>query len=336
MSRVAKAVAGALEMSQLALSVAAVVGLISSGTVHAETNYPSHPITFVVPSSPGTVLDILARIYAGRIAKLLHGLVAVVNRPGAAGLIAAQTVASAPADGYTFLIGNSGHTNLGVIHKNLPFDPVNDFVGVSMLGEAPIVVTVPAALGVKSLKELVELGRSKPDSLNYASLGTGSSTHIAGAYFEKQANLRLSHVPYKDVNITASDLASNLVQVLFSPIAPQISQIKAGVLLGLAVSAREPLRTPVFVPTAISQGVDYIYSTWYGLLARKGAPPEIIDKLSQAIAETSKDPEIIATVEAQGIVANSLTASEFQQHMRDEIERLAPVLKEIQAIPKAN
>ena len=256
MSRVAaKPVARALAMSRLALSAAAVVALLSSGAVHAGSSYPSHPITFVVPSSPGTVLDILARVYADRIAKLLHGSVAVVNRPGAAGLIAAQAVASAPANGYTFLICNSGHTNLGVIHKHLPFDPVSDFVSVSMLGEAPIVITVPAALGVKSLQEFVELAKSKPGSLNYASLGTGSSTHIAGAYFEKQANVRLSHVAYKDVNVTASDLAGNLVQALFSPIAPQITQIKAGGLLALAVSAREPLRAPVFVPTAISQGV---------------------------------------------------------------------------------
>jgi tripartite-type tricarboxylate transporter receptor subunit TctC len=189
---VAMAVASALELPWAVLSAAAIVALSLAGHARAQSNYPSRPITFVVPSSPGTVLDILGRLYADRMAKLLNASVAVVNRPGAAGLIAAKTVASAPADGYTFLIGNSGHTNLGVVHKTLPFDPVNDFVGVSMVGEAPAVVTVPAALGVKSLKELVELARRKPGSLNYVSLGTGSATQIAAAYFEKQANVRLS------------------------------------------------------------------------------------------------------------------------------------------------
>jgi tripartite-type tricarboxylate transporter receptor subunit TctC len=337
MLRVAAAtVLRAVEWRQQVLCAAAVAWLMLPGSARAQSSYPSRSITFIVPTSPGTVLDILARLYADRLAKLLNGSVAVMNRPGAAGLIAAQTVASVPADGYTFLVGNSGQMNLAVIHKNLPFDPVNDFVGVSMLGEAPVVVTVPALLGVKSLKEFVALAKSKPGSINYASLGTGSSTHIAGAYFAKQADVRLSHVPYKDVNITASDLASNLVQVLFSPIAPQTGQIKAGTLLGLAVSANEPMQTPLFVPTAASQGVDYIYSTWYGLLALKGTPPDIVERLSRGIAETSKDPEIIATIEAQGIVPHSLAAAEFQQRIRDEIQRLAPVLKEIEAQPKAD
>jgi tripartite-type tricarboxylate transporter receptor subunit TctC len=333
---VALAVASALELPWAVLSAAAIVALSLAGHARAQSNSSSRPITFVVPSSPGTVLDILGRLYADRIGKQLNAPIAVVNRPGAAGLIAAQTVASAPADGHTFLVGNSGHTNLGVVHKTLPFDPVKDFVGVSMMGEAPAVVTVPATLGVKSLKEFVELAQSKPGSINYVSLGNGSATHIAAAYFERQANVRLSHVPYKDVNIAASDLASNLVQVLFSPIAPQTSQIKAGTLLGLAVSAREPLRVPVFVPTATSQGVDYIYSTWYGLLALKGTPPAVVEKLSRGIAETSKDPEIIATVEAQGIVSNFLPTSEFQQHIRDEIKRLAPIVEEIEAVSQTN
>jgi tripartite-type tricarboxylate transporter receptor subunit TctC len=337
MSRfVAMAAAGVRERVWIVLFAAALVVLTASGPARGQTNYPSRPITFVVPTSPGTVLDILGRLYADRIAKLVNGSVAVVNRPGAAGLIAAQTVASAPADGYTFLIANAGHTNLGVIHKNLSFDPVNDFVGVAMMGEAPVVVTVPAAFGTKSLKGFVELAKRKPGTVNYVSLGTGSSTHIAAAYFERQANIRLAHVPYKDVNLAASDLANNLVQVLFSPVAPNTNQIKTGTLLGLAVSAREPMRIPVFVPTAISQGVDYIYSTWYGLLALKGTPPDVIEKFSRGIVEASKDQEIIAKIEAQGIMANSLPASEFQRRIQEEIKRLEPILKDIDSLPKAD
>lgn len=334
--RIGTAFAAFRELSWFALTAVVLGVLILPSLARAQSGYPSRPITFVVPNSPGTVLDIFARLYADRVGKLLNGSVNVVNRPGAGGLLAAQAVASAPADGYTFLVANSGHSNLGVIHKDLQFDPTNDFVGIAMFGEAPVVVTAAPGMGVKSLAEFVELAKRKPGTINYVSLGIGSSTHIAAAYFERQANIRLVHVPYKDMNLSASDQASNIVQVSFAPIAPNIGAIKNGTFLALAVSSREPMQTPFFVPTAISQGVDYVYLTWYGLLAMKGTPTDIVQKLSGAISEASKDQEMIAKVEAQAVTARFLAAAQFQQRIRDDVAQLAPVLKDIAALPKGD
>jgi tripartite-type tricarboxylate transporter receptor subunit TctC len=323
-------------LQSLLLSMIVGVGLVLPHSARAQSVYPARPISFIAPISGGTVLDILARLYADRIAKLLNGSIVVVNRPGAGGLIAAQAVATSPADGYTFLVANAGHYSLNLLHKSLPFDPVNDFVAVAMLGESPAVVVVPSSLGVKSLKEFVDLAKSKPGAINYVSLGNGSSTHIAGAYFEKQANIQMTHVPYKDMALSATDLAGNVVQVVFSPVTPHAGQIQSGTLRGLAVSAREPLRIPVAVPTAISQDVDYIYSTWYGLLALKSTPADVIDRVSRAVSEIGKDPDIVSRVEAQGIVATFLPAAEFQKYIAEEFKRLRPVLKEIEAMPSAD
>lgn len=314
----------------------AAVAVTLPGAARAQSSYPSRPITFVIPTSPGTGTDILTRLYAERVGKLLNASVNVVNRPGAAGLMAAQAVASVPADGYTFLIANSGHTNLGLIHKNLTFDPVNDFMGIAMFADAPMVLGVPPALEVKSLTEFVELAKRKPGSLNYLTLGTGSASHIATVYLEKQAGISLSHVPYKDANVAESDLMGNLVQLIVSPVGPLVDRIKTGKILGLAVSTRESMSDPIVVPSAISQGVDYVHSIWYGFFALKGTPSEAMEKLDRAISDAAKSPDIIAKVEALGMVSKYLPAAEFQQHIRNEIDRLAPAIKEIEDGAKAS
>ena len=163
--------------------------------VKAQEAYPSRLITIVVPITPGTTIDILARLYADKLAKKFGQQVVVANRPGAGGLIAAQAVANAPADGYTILFANSGHAILGTLNKNLPFDPVRDFAGVSLVGEAPTVVTVAPSLGVSNLKEFVEMAKAKPGSVNYGSAGIGTATHLAGAYFALKTDTDLVHVP---------------------------------------------------------------------------------------------------------------------------------------------
>jgi tripartite-type tricarboxylate transporter receptor subunit TctC len=149
----------------------------------AQDQYPSRLITVVVPLTPGTTIDILARLFAERLSKRFGQQVVVSNRPGAGGLIAAQAVATSPADGYTVLLANSGHAILGTLNKNLPFDPVKDFAGVSLIGDAPSLVTVAPSLGVRGLREFVDLAKAKPGTVNYGSAGIGTATHLAGAHF---------------------------------------------------------------------------------------------------------------------------------------------------------
>ena len=149
----------------------------------AQEQYPSRLITVVVPLTPGTTIDILARLFAESLSKRLGQQVIVANRPGAGGLIAAQAVAAASADGYTVLLANSGHAILGTLNKNLPFDPVADFAGVSLIGDAPTLVTVAPSLGVRTLRQFVDLAKAKAGTINYGSAGIGTATHLAGAYF---------------------------------------------------------------------------------------------------------------------------------------------------------
>jgi tripartite-type tricarboxylate transporter receptor subunit TctC len=309
------------------IALAAMAGL--GAPAHAQEPYPSRLITIVAPITPGTAIDILARLYADKLSKRFGQQVVVANRAGAGGLIGAQAVASAPPDGYTVLFANSGHAILGTLNKNLPFDPVADFAGVSLVGEAPGIVVVPPALGVSNLKEFVELAKSKPGTINYGSAGIGTSTHLAGAYFALKTDTDLVHVPYTVSATIIADLLGGRIQASFVPLAFVLPLIQDGRLRALAVGAREPVTSPVNIPTALSQGVDYEYGTWYGVLAPGKTPKPVLGALNQAIAEASRDPELQAKIRAQGIELRDVGLEKFDAHVRNDMARLAPLLKEI-------
>jgi tripartite-type tricarboxylate transporter receptor subunit TctC len=295
----------------------------------AEDQYPSRLITIVVPITPGTTIDILARLYADKLAKKFGQQVVVSNRPGAGGLIAAQAVANAPADGYTVIFANSGHAILGTLNKNLPFDPVRDFAGVSLVGEAPTIVTVPPALGVSNLPELVALAKAKPGTVHYGSAGIGTATHLAGAYFALLTNTDLVHVPYTVSATIIADMLGGRIQSSFVPMAFVLPLLEDGRLRALAVSAKEPVTDPIKIPTALSQGIDYQNATWYGILAPAKTPRQSLEVLNQAIAEASRDPELQAKVRVQGIDPRSVGLDKFDAHITNDMARLDPLLKSI-------
>src|SRR5581483_12020779 len=238
----------------------------------AQEQYPARLITVVAPITPGTAIDILARLYADKLSKRFGQQVVVVNRAGAGGLIAAQAVANSAADGYTVIFAKSGHAILGTMNKNLPFDPVADFAGVSLVGEAPAVIVVPPALGVTNLKEFIALAKSKPGTINYGSAGVGTSTHLAGAYFALKTGIDIVHVPYTVSSTILADLMGGRIQASFVPLAFVLPLLQDGRLRPLAVGAKDPITSPIKVPTALSQGIDYQYATWYGILAPGKTP----------------------------------------------------------------
>jgi tripartite-type tricarboxylate transporter receptor subunit TctC len=205
-------------MRRLAVIMLALL-VAEAADVRAEEPYPFRLITIVTPLTPGTTIDILARLFADRLARRFAQPVIVANRAGAAGAIAGQAVAAAAPDGYTLLFTNSGHPILGVLNKNLRFDPINDFAGVALIGVAPAVVAVSPALGVGNLNELVTLARARPGLINYGSAGIGTSTHIAGALFARQTGTELVHVPYSVAATIIADLIGGRIQVSFVPAA---------------------------------------------------------------------------------------------------------------------
>jgi tripartite-type tricarboxylate transporter receptor subunit TctC len=291
----------------------------------AEDPYPTRPITLVVPLTPGTAIDILARLYADKLSQSLGQQVVVLNKPGAGGIVGAQFVASAGADGYTLLFANSGHSILSLLNKSLAFDPVKDFAGVTMVGAAPALAVVPAKLGVVDLKEFVALAKAKPGQLNYGSAGIGTSTHLAGARFAAQTGIDIVHIPYTVSSSILSDMLSGQIQASFVPLAFVRALLENGSLRALGVGADEPITEPVNIPTAISQGVDYRYTTWYGILAPARTPVAVRRKLADAIVKAGEDAGLRKKVEQQGIVPQTRTLEAFDSYVAEDVRRLAPL-----------
>jgi len=292
----------------------------------AEEPYPSRTITIVVPLTPGTTMDIQARLFADGLAKRFGYQAVVVNRAGAGTLIGAETVANAAPDGYTILLTNSAHAILGTMNKNLPFDPVKDFAGICLIGLAPTVVTVAPSLGVHNLQEFVAIAKAKPGTINYGSAGIGTATHLAGAYFGLQTGTDLVHVPYTVSQTILTDMLAGHIQATFAPEAFLLPLLQDRRLVALAVADKEPITDPIKVPTALSQGVDYVNATWYGFLVPAKTPRPIIETLHRAIVEVGKDPELQAKIRAQGISPQSIGLTDFDAHIRNDMTRLAPLL----------
>ncbi len=301
----------------------------ASGLAPAEEHFPSRLVTIVVPLTPGTAMDIQARLFADGLAKKFGYQVIVANRPGAGTLIGAETVANAAADGYTILLTNSAHAILGTMNKNLPFDPVADFAGIDLIGLAPTVVTVAPSLGVHNLAEFIALAKAKPGTLNYGSAGIGTATHLAGAYFGLLTGTKLVHVPYTVSQTIITDLLAGHIQATFAPEAFTLPMLQDGRLLALAVADKEPISDPIKVPTAVSQGVDYINATWYGFMAPAKTPRPVLEALRTAIGEVGKDPYIQAKIRLQGITPTDIALGQFDAYIRNDMKRLAPLLATI-------
>jgi len=291
----------------------------------AQDQFPARPITLVVPLSPGTAIDILARLYADRLSQILGQSVVVLNKPGAGGIVGAEFVAGANADGYTLLFANSGHSILSLLNKSLRFDPIKDFAGVTQVGAAPAIAVVPAKLGVGDLKEFIALAKAKPGQLNYGSAGIGTSTHLAGAYFAAQTGTDIVHIPYTVSSNIISDMMGGQIQASFVPLAFVLAHLQNGSLRALGVGADEPITEPVTIPTAIAQGVDYRYTTWYGIIAPAKTPAGVRRKLADAIVKAGEDAGLRKKVEQQGIVPQSRTLEAFDSYVDADIKRLAPL-----------
>jgi tripartite-type tricarboxylate transporter receptor subunit TctC len=310
-----------------ALALAAAT--VACGPSRAEDHYPSRPITIVVPLTPGTAIDIQARLYADGLAKRFGYQAVVVNRAGAGTLIGAETVANATPDGYTVLLTNSAHAILGAMNRNLPFDPVADFAGIAMVAQAPTVVAVPASLGVHTLQDFVALAKAKPGTINYGSAGIGTATHIAGAYFAYKTGTDLVHVPYTVSQTILTDMLSGNIQATFAPQAFVLPMLQDGRLLALAVADDKPVTDPIKIPTARSSGIDYLNATWYGFLAPARTPRAVLQTLHDAIVEVGNDPEIQTKIRQQGFAPANIGLADFDAHIRTDMARLAPILAKL-------
>lgn len=282
--------------------------------------WPSKPIRIVVPVAAGSATDLVAREMAPRISKQLGQSVLVDNRPGADMGIGITAVNKSLADGYTWLLVSSTLTSSAVL-KKVPFDPVKDFAPVLVLGSAATVAVVPAALGVRNLKEFVALAKSKSNAINYANPSNGSLGHLHSVLLEHAAGITLTGVPYKGSSVALTDLLANRVQFMMAPPGVVLPYVKAGTLIALATGGLE--RSPLYpgLPTLAEQGVAGVeLEAWMGILMPAKTPQAIIDRASVAIKTALSEPGAHEAIERAGVrVVTRGTSATFAHRIKDEM-----------------
>lgn len=294
----------------------------------AQGAYPEKQIRMVIPFAPGGTTDLLARAVGQHMQEAWGQVVVADNRAGANGVVAADIVAKSAGDGYTLSTVAMGHAINPLIYKKLPYDGVNDFTPISLLATFPQLVLVHPTLPVKTLGELIELARKSPKPLTYGSGGNGSSQHLAGALFAHMAGLTMTHVAYKGGNPAQLDLmAGNLDLVIIQPNTKEV--VTSGKLRALAVSSAR--RSPDYpdVPTVAEAGVPgYQSVAWYGLVAPKNMPADLVKKLSAEAIRAVAAPAVRAIIATQGGVAVGGTPPEFADFIVAERKRYEVIVRE--------
>ena len=292
-------------------------------------DYPARPIRIIVPFSAGGAVDGPTRAIAQELGKRLKQQVIIDNRPGAGATIGSEAVAKALPDGYTLLLASQTNAISASLYPKLSFNPVEDFVGISLLGREPGVLVVHPTLPVKSVAELIAFAKERPGRLNYASSGNGSGQHLFMAMFASMAGLDLVHVPYRGSGQATTDLLGGTVPMAMPGTAGMVAHIKAGKLRALAVSGTSRAAQLPDVPTLAESGLaGYSAYVWLGLLAPKGTPAAIVDRLQRELKAALATPEVQAFMKDAGTEIVGSSAAEMDAYFREERERWARIVKE--------
>jgi tripartite-type tricarboxylate transporter receptor subunit TctC len=292
-------------------------------------NYPNRPIRVVVVSTPGGSVDTMARTIGPKLAEKWGQQVIVDNRPGAGGAIAAEIVSRSAPDGYTLIMGTvaSFATNVS-LRRKLPYDPVRDFVPISLVATQNLMLLVHPSVPAKSVKELVALAKKQPEALSFASAGNGTGGHLSGELFKMLAGVQLLHVPYKGVAPAIIDVVSGQVTMTFASILSSLPQVKAGKLRALAVTGSQRSPAAPQLPTMVEAGVKaYESATWYGLLAPAATPPDIVSKLNTEVVAILKNPEMHDRLSKEGADPVGNTSAEFGRFIQSEIDKWRKVIQ---------
>jgi tripartite-type tricarboxylate transporter receptor subunit TctC len=310
-------------------AVALVAGLLAVTAALAQQDYPNRAIRVVVPFSPGGAVDGPMRAIAQELGKRLNQQVIIDNKPGAGATIGSEMVAKAAPDGYTLLLASQTNAISATLYSKLSFNPIDDFVAISLLGREPGVLVVHPSLPVTSVAELIAYAKQRPGQLNYASSGNGSGQHLFMAMFASMAGIQLTHVPYRGSGQATTDLLGGTVPMSMPGTAGMVAHIKAGKLRPLATTG--VTRSPQLpdVPTLAESGLaGYSAYVWMGLLAPKGTPPVIVERLHRELKASLAAPEVKAFFNDAGVEIVGSTPAEFDAYFREERDRWARVVKE--------
>jgi tripartite-type tricarboxylate transporter receptor subunit TctC len=298
-----------------------------AGTAPA-TNYPSKPIRIIVPQSAGGSTDLAARVVTQRLSEALGQTLVVDNRPGAGSLNGTETVAKAPADGYTLLAVAASFTINPSLHEKLPFDPVRDFAPITRLAALPHILVVHPSLPVKSVKDLIALAKAKPGELNYASSGVATSTHLAAELFKHLTGTDMVQVPFKGGAPGVVGLLSGQVQLYFATISTALPHVKSNKIRALAVTTgKRSIVAPEF-PTIAEAGVPgYEHASWIGLLAPARTPRAVVSRLHMESIKVINMPEVQTVLLRDGLEPVGDDPVEFSHTVRNEVAKWMKVVK---------
>jgi tripartite-type tricarboxylate transporter receptor subunit TctC len=320
----------------LAASAAAAIAFAASPS-WAQNTWPNKPVRIVVPFAAGGTTDILARAIAPELSKAFGQQFIVDNRAGAGGNVGAEIVARAPNDGYTLLMGTVGTHGINrALYPKLPFDPIKDFVPITLVAAVPNVMEMNAdkakALGIRNVQDFIKYAKANPGKLNMASSGSGTSIHLAGELFKSMTGTFMTHIPYKGSGPALLDLVGGNADVMFDNLPSSMAQIKGGKLTALAVTSAQ--RSPALpdLPTVEEAGgpalKGFDASSWFGLLAPAGTSPDIVNRIQQEVAKSLSTPAIKEKMLAQGAIPSGNTPADFTKLIASEHVKWAKVVKD--------
>lgn len=294
----------------------------------AQADYPTRPVTLVVPFPAGGSTDLIARLVAAKMAGPLGQQVVIENRGGAGGNIGSAAVARAEPDGYTILMGTvATHALNPALYKKMPYDPVKSFAPISLLALIPNVLVVNPSFPAKSVKELIELLKANPGAYSYASSGNGTPLHLSGELFKTMAGVDMVHVPYKGAGSALVDVMAGHVPIMFDNLPPSLEQIRAGKLRGLAVTTKERAPSIPELPTIAETLPGYETYSWNALFAPAGTPKPIIDRLHAAAVAALADPGVAAKLKDLSATAVGSTPEGLAAHVAAELAKWAPIVE---------
>ncbi|MGQ2993311.1 MAG: tripartite tricarboxylate transporter substrate binding protein [Variovorax sp.] len=311
------------------LLAAALPLALAMGPAAAQQDYPNKPIRLIVPFTPGGVTDTGARVVADKLGARLGQSVVVDNRPGASGNIGTQMVATAAPDGYTLLLGFDGTLVINPhVYAKVPFDTLKDFVPVSKIGDAVLIIVVHPSVPAKTLSELVAYSKTNPGGVSYGSAGTGSTPHLAGELLKARTGANFVHVPYKGGGQSMTDLVGGSLPMLYTAVAGAYPFVQKGQIRPIAVSSAQRLASLPEVPTVAESGVPgFESSSWIGILAPAKTPQPIVDRLQRELHAVVQSPEVRERLASLGISALGNTPAEFGQQIRADLAKYDQIVK---------
>jgi tripartite-type tricarboxylate transporter receptor subunit TctC len=313
---------------RIALWAATSLLVAASGTQALAQSYPNKPVKIIVPFAAGGPADNYARFMAQRLGEALGQAFVVDDRPGAGSVIGTDAVAKSAPDGYTLLMMSNTHTVNETLLQNKPFQLMRDFVAVAPVNYSDLVLVAHPSLPANNLKELIALAAKSPGKLNYASSGPGTPYHMAGELFKSMAGVYLVHIPYRGSSGARTDVIGGQVDLMFDAVTTMAEQARSGKVKAIATTGRQRSEVMPDVPTLNEAGVPgYEATIWLGLMAPKGTPKAIVDRLNEAVTKIAGQADVRQLWVKQGAVPMLMSPEAFDKYMREDIAKWAHVIK---------